>query len=114
MHSGKPLINHFVSWHFVLNGKVTKKMEINHLTHIPIALDGTCNGLASFFSLLLRDEVGGAATNLIPSEKPQDIYAIVADRTTEALKQETSNELYREKYHLTKKQLAQAWLEDRN
>ena len=81
----------------------------NHLTQIPVAVDGTCNGL-QIFSLLLRDEIGGAATNLIPSNKPQDIYKIVADRCIEALEQETSDELYRPKCKWTRKELAQAWL----
>ena len=94
---------------FCFEWKGYKENGANHKTYIPVGVDGTCNGL-QVFSLLLRDEVGGAATNLIPSDKPQDIYGIVADRTIEALKAETSNELYREKYHLTKKELAQAWL----
>lgn len=50
-------------------------------TSLPVGLDGTCNGL-QHLSALLRDEVGGRATNLIPSEKPSDIYAIVAGVAT--------------------------------
>lgn len=48
-----------------------------YVSHLPVGLDGSCNGLQQF-SALLRDEVGGAATNLIPSDKPSDIYAAVA------------------------------------
>jgi len=48
-----------------------------YVSHMPIAMDGSCNGLQNF-SAMLRDPVGGAATNLVPSEKPQDIYATVA------------------------------------
>jgi DNA-directed RNA polymerase len=44
---------------------------------MPIQVDGSCNGLQNFSAMLL-DEIGGAATNLIPSEKPNDIYALVA------------------------------------
>ena len=47
------------------------------LSKIPISLDGTCNGL-QHYSAMLRDPIGGAATNLLPAEKPQDIYAEVA------------------------------------
>ena len=36
-------------------------------------MDGSCNGLQNF-SAMLRDEVGGKAVNLIPSDKPQDVY----------------------------------------
>lgn len=49
------------------------------VSHLPIALDGSCNGL-QHFSAMLRDPVGGAAVNLIPTEKPADIYQTVADR----------------------------------
>ena len=80
-----------------------------HETHIPVSVDGSCNGL-QIFSLLLRDEIGGAATNLVPSEKPQDIYAIVAEKTKEVLEQETSNEKFLNKYHMTRKEIAQEWL----
>ena len=52
--------------------------------HIPIQLDGTCNGL-QHYSALLRDEVGGRAVNLINSQKPSDIYAKVAERLEEKL-----------------------------
>ncbi|MDP3869897.1 DNA-directed RNA polymerase [Phenylobacterium sp.] len=42
-------------------------------SRIPVALDGSCNGL-QHFSAMLRDEVGGAAVNLIPRDRPADIY----------------------------------------
>jgi DNA-directed RNA polymerase len=55
------------------------------LSHLPVAMDGTCNGL-QIFSLMLRDETGGHATNLLPADKPQDIYGIVAEKVVERLK----------------------------
>lgn len=55
-------------------------------THIPIQLDGTCNGL-QHYSALLKDPVGGAAVNLVNTEKPSDIYAKVAERLEEKLKE---------------------------
>lgn len=48
------------------------------VSHLPIALDGSCNGL-QHFAAMLRDPVAGAAVNLVPSDKPQDIYQRVAD-----------------------------------
>jgi DNA-directed RNA polymerase len=48
------------------------------MSSLPIQMDGTCNGLQNFSAMLL-DEVGGAAVNLVPGEKPSDIYQIVAD-----------------------------------
>lgn len=47
------------------------------LTRLPVALDGSNSGL-QHFSAMLRDEVGGRAVNLVPSDRPQDIYGEVA------------------------------------
>lgn len=48
-----------------------------YMTSLSIPMDGSCNGLQNF-SAMLRDAVGGAATNLLPRDKPADIYAEVA------------------------------------
>jgi DNA-directed RNA polymerase len=53
-----------------------------YLSSLPIGLDGSNNGL-QHFSALLRDPVGAKATNLIPSDQPQDIYQVVADKVIE-------------------------------
>jgi DNA-directed RNA polymerase len=47
-------------------------------SHIPVGMDGSCNGLQNFSGLLL-DPIGGAATNLVPGQSPNDIYQEVAD-----------------------------------
>lgn len=60
-------------------------------SHIPIALDGSCNGL-QHFSAMLKDPVGGSAVNLTPSDKPQDIYQRVADEALGKLKLYTNME----------------------
>lgn len=49
----------------------------DYVSYLAVGLDGTCNGLQNF-SMALRDEVGGAATNLVPSDRPADIYSKVA------------------------------------
>lgn len=54
-------------------------------SRLPIALDGSCNGL-QHFSAMLRDAVGGAAVNLCVSEVPADIYQSVADVCTADLR----------------------------
>ena len=51
---------------------------------LPIALDGSNNGL-QHYSAMLRCEIGGKATNLTPEEQPQDIYQDVADHTLSAI-----------------------------
>lgn len=57
---------------------------VGFVTGLPIAFDGTCSGL-QHFSGLLRDEIGGAAVNLLPSDNVQDIYSIVADKVNTVL-----------------------------
>ena len=58
------------------------------MSNLPLAFDGTCSGL-QHFSALLRDEVGGFAVNLVPSDKVQDIYSIVADKVNVQLLKDT-------------------------
>lgn len=55
------------------------------ISHLPIAQDGSCNGLQHFSAMLL-DSIGGREVNLVPSDKPQDIYQAVADRVMEKLR----------------------------
>ncbi len=55
-------------------------------THVPCYIDGTNNGL-QILSLLLRDPVGGAATNCQAHETRRDIYQDVADDVTRRLRQ---------------------------
>ena len=74
----------------------------NFRSKIPVALDGSCNGL-QHFSAMLRDPIGGAAVNLIPSHKPQDIYQRVADRAIERLKEEA-------KVESEQQWMAEAWV----
>ena len=63
---------------------------LDFVSHIPVAMDGTCNGL-QIFSLILRDKVGGSAVNLLPSDRPQDIYRIVADKVIDKLKADAAD-----------------------
>lgn len=72
----------FLAWCFEI-----ARARTDGMSSLPIALDGSCNGL-QHFSAMLRDPVGGAAVNLIPSDKPQDIYGRVAERTVELLRME--------------------------
>ena len=53
-----------------------------YVSSLPVALDGSCNGL-QHYSAALRDPVGGKAVNLIPSDLPQDIYGEVARVTVD-------------------------------
>lgn len=54
------------------------------LSHLPVALDGSCSGI-QHFSMALADEVGGAAVNLVPQETPSDIYTLVLEKVIAAI-----------------------------
>ena len=57
----------------------------DYRSRLPIALDGSCNGL-QHFSAMLRDPVGGRSVNLTPGDRPSDIYQDVADVATASLR----------------------------
>lgn len=48
------------------------------VSSLPVAQDGTCNGLQHFSAMAL-DPIGGREVNLTPGESPRDIYQFVAD-----------------------------------
>lgn len=94
-----------------------------HVSALPIAFDGSCSGI-QHFSAMLRDERGGRAVNLLPSEDVQDIYKLVSDEVEVALRHlrdhgtddsvelvtgEETGEI-RERRILGTKTLAMAWL----
>ncbi|MFN3914761.1 MAG: DNA-directed RNA polymerase [Aquabacterium sp.] len=63
--------------------------ESAFVSHLAVAFDGACNGLQNF-SAMLRDPVGGAATGLVPSDRPSDIYTKVAQATQELINQDAA------------------------
>ncbi|WWO60249.1 DNA-directed RNA polymerase [Xanthomonas phage SB3] len=70
----------------------------NFHSRISAGMDGSCNGLQNF-SAMLRDPVGGIATNLVPGPLPKDIYQMVADLTTTFLERmEEDDAGYRTKW----------------
>lgn len=56
----------------------------DYVSHIPVAFDGSCSGI-QHFSAMLKDEIGGAAVNLVPDDKVHDIYGIVAEHVKQAI-----------------------------
>ncbi len=72
---------------------------------LPIAMDGTCNGL-QIFSLILKDAVGGAAVGLVPMDKPADIYQTVADKTISKLEKLLTTEEDEERKKFTNEWLS--------
>lgn len=70
-----------LEWRDYLQGGRSSKFR----SRLPIAADGSCNGLQNF-SALLRDSIGASATNLLPHSTPSDIYQEVADVLTGLLR----------------------------
>ncbi len=68
----------FLAWVFEAAELLQMSNPLEFISHLPVALDGSCNGL-QHFSALLSDEVGGKSVNLMPTELPADIYQDVAD-----------------------------------
>lgn len=78
----------FLAWCFEWAGYL--KTGYGYVSSLPVCVDGTNNGL-QILSLLTRDEVGGAATNVVQvGDKPADIYQDVADRVVEAMTRDAS------------------------
>jgi DNA-directed RNA polymerase, mitochondrial len=48
----------------------------DYVSHLPIAMDGSCSGI-QHFSAMLRDAEGGRAVNLTNLDQPSDIYTEV-------------------------------------
>ena len=111
----------FLAFCFEYDG-VTKH-GMSYVCSLPLAFDGSCSGI-QHFSAMLRDEVGGRAVNLLPSDTVQDIYGIVAARVNEALQEAaiggTADEMQQvadkttgeitERLKLGTKKMAQQWL----
>jgi DNA-directed RNA polymerase len=88
-----PLINKWwmeadKPWQFLRACSEYVKYKVNpknFVSHLPITVDGSCNGL-QHFSAMLRDEVGGKAVNLTMTDDPRDIYEIVKEKVVEKVK----------------------------
>lgn len=78
------------------------------ISHLPIAQDGTCNGLQHLSAMLL-DKEGGEAVNLTRSEKPADIYTMVLNKTRELIKQDIETTEDQDE-----RLIGAAWLKDNN
>lgn len=86
LEAGDPL--QFLAWCFEYRDFVHNPDTF--VSHLPISMDGSCNGLQNL-SAMLRDEVGGKATNLTANEVMEDIYRKVAEAALVRLR-ETSFE----------------------
>lgn len=74
-----------------LHELVQAQEDPSYVSYLPVGMDGSCNGLQNF-SALLRDEIGGKATNLLPGSVPADIYQEVATRALELIMEDTHSD----------------------
>lgn len=81
----------------------------DYISYLPVGLDGSCNGLQNF-SAMLRDPVGGKATNLVPGAKPNDIYAQVAEVCLRKLNEVLEKEDYPVTDTVSAHQMARQWI----
>ena len=77
-----------------------------YVSTLPIQMDGSCNGLQNF-SAALRDPVGGEAVNLVPLDKPADIYQRVADIVHDMVLKDAMND---DEEFAEIRTLAEGWL----
>lgn len=63
---------------FELTEALDSPDPLKFVSHLPIQQDGTCNGL-QHYAALGGDSAGAAQVNLIPGERPADVYTAVAD-----------------------------------
>lgn len=61
-----------------------------YVSKIPVAFDGSCSGL-QHYSAMLKDEKVGATVNLLPGDKPSDVYAMVAEEVLKAVNHDLEN-----------------------
>ena len=78
----------FIAWCLEYKDFADSEYDAEFITSLPIQADCSNSGL-QHYSAMMRDEVGGLATNLIPTEKPNDVYAMVANKVLEKLKLRT-------------------------
>jgi DNA-directed RNA polymerase, mitochondrial len=60
-----------------------------YICHLPVVLDCTCSGI-QHYSALLRNEEMAELVNLLPSDKPQDIYSTVLSKVLDQLRSDAA------------------------
>lgn len=61
----------------------------DYVCHLPVAVDGSANGL-QHFSGMLRDQEGAKAVNVTANERPEDVYTKVSDRLLDTVEIEAA------------------------
>ncbi|GER46969.1 DNA-directed RNA polymerase [Striga asiatica] len=61
------------------------------ISHLPIHLDGSCNGL-QHYAALGRNSFEAAAVNLVAGDKPADVYSEIAERVHNIMKRDSEKD----------------------
>lgn len=61
----------------------------NYMCSLPVHQDGSCNGL-QHYAALGRDELGGSRVNLLPADKPQDVYTHVLKEVLKLMEEDAA------------------------
>lgn len=56
-------------------------------SHLPVALDGSCSGL-QHLSMAMKCATTAKSVNILPSDEPQDVYQVVADKVVTRLRED--------------------------
>lgn len=56
-------------------------------THLPVQVDGTCNGL-QHYTAIGRDQTAAKSVNMLPGDKPESVYVDVADAVDPIVRRE--------------------------
>ncbi|KAF1985028.1 DNA/RNA polymerase [Aulographum hederae CBS 113979] len=67
---------------FELKNALDSPDPTRFVSHLPVHQDGTCNGL-QHYAALGGDELGAAQVNLVPGDRPADIYTAVSNLVKE-------------------------------
>ncbi|KAL4221498.1 hypothetical protein ACF0H5_019755 [Mactra antiquata] len=61
----------------------------DYVSHYPVHQDGSCNGL-QHFAALGRDDAGGKSVNLVPADRPADVYSDVVELVMKEIEKDIS------------------------
>lgn len=59
------------------------------VSHLPVHMDGSCNGL-QHYAALGRDAEGAKAVNMAPADAPQDVYREVSQKVAAKVKEDAA------------------------
>jgi DNA-directed RNA polymerase len=80
----------FLAWCYEYKAFADSDYSPDFITTLPLQSDCSNSGLQHYSAMML-DEIGGKATNLIPSNKPSDVYGLVANKVVMKLRDKNND-----------------------